>query len=82
MGATPNINVRDDINSTLFNISRMVLEATPALANKGLTVLQKELAAIFLPDLVIENNGNITIQVDQGAPPFERDVFKQRYSKL
>ncbi len=73
VGATPNINVRDDINSTFSTSQGWYVEATPALANKGLTVLQKELAAIFLPDLVIEDNGNITIQADQGAPPFERD---------
>ena len=73
-GAAPNINVRDDINSTFLTSQGWLLEATPALATKGLVVLQKELASIFLPDLVIENNGNITIQVDQGAPPFERDT--------
>ena len=73
-GSVPNINVRDDINSTFLTSQGWLLEATPALATKGLVVLQKELASIFLPDLVIENNGNITIQVDQGAPPFERDT--------
>ena len=74
VGATPNINVRDDINSTFSTSEGWYLEATPALANKGLTVLQKKLAEIFLPDLVIADSGNITIQVDQGAPPFERDA--------
>ena len=74
VGATPNINVRDDINSTFSTSEGWYLEATPALANKGLNVLQQKLAEIFLPDLVIEDNGNITIQVDQGAPPFERDA--------
>ena len=73
-GSLPNINVRDDINSTFSTNQGWFLEATPALAIKGLSVLQKELAAIFLPDLVIVDNGNITIQVDQGAPPFERDA--------
>ena len=74
IGSLPNINVQDDINSTFLTSEGWYVEATPALANKGLTVLQKELAAIFLPDLVIENSGNITIQADQGAPPFERDA--------
>ena len=64
----------DDFNSMFLTSQGWLLEATPALAAKGLTVLQKELAAIFLPDLVIEDNGNLTIQVDQGAPPFERDA--------
>jgi len=73
-GSAPSINVRDDINSTFLTSQGWLLEATPALATKGLIVLQKGLAAIFLPDLIIENNGNITIQVDQGAPPFERDA--------
>ena len=73
-GATSEINVRDDINSTFITSEGWFLEATPALAVKGLKVFQKELAAIFLPDLVIEDTGNLTIQVDQGAPPFERDA--------
>ena len=73
-GATPKINVSDDFNSMFLTSQGWLLEATPALAAKGLTVLQKELAAIFLPDLVIEDTGNLTIQVDQGAPPFERDA--------
>ena len=72
--ATPVINVRDDINSTFTTSQGWTLEAQPALAAKGLTVLQKALAAIFLPDLVITDTGNITIQADQGAPPFERDA--------
>ena len=74
LGSVPNINVRDDINSTFSTSQGWYLEATPALATKGVSVLQKELAEIFLPDLVIADNGNITIQVDQGAPPFERDA--------
>jgi hypothetical protein len=75
VGSAPNINVGDDINSTFSTSQGWFLETTPALANAGLSVLQKELAAIFLPDLVIADNGNITIQVDQGAPPFERDAL-------
>ena len=47
------------------------LEAQPALADKGISVFQKALAAAFLPRLVITENGNITIQKDQGAAPYE-----------
>ena len=74
-GAASEINVTDDINSTFVTSQGWFLEATPALAAKGVTVLQKALAAIFLPTLVIEQNGNLTIQEDQGAPPFERDAL-------
>ena len=74
-GATPEINVRDDVNSTFITSQGWFLEATPALAAKGLSVFQKALAAVFLPDLVIEDSGNMTIQTDQGAPPFERDAL-------
>jgi hypothetical protein len=72
-GTAPEINVRDDINSKFITSQGWALEAQPALAAKGMTVLQKGLAEVFLPDLVITDTGNITIQEDQGAPPFERD---------
>ena len=75
VGLSPSINVGDDINSTFSTSQGWFLETTPALANAGLNVLQKELAAIFLPDFVIADSGNITIQEDQGAPPFERDAL-------
>ena len=72
-GTAPEINVRDDINSKFITSQGWALEAQPALAAKGMNVLQKGLAEVFLPDLVITDTGNITIQEDQGAPPFERD---------
>ena len=72
-GTAPEINVRDDINSKFITSQGWALEAQPALAAKGMGVLQKGLAEIFLPDLVITDMGNITVQEDQGAPPFERD---------
>ena len=43
----------------------------PALA--GLSVLQEILAEANLTDLIITDAGNISIQVDQGAPPLELD---------
>ena len=73
-GASPEINVRDDISSTFTTSQGWYLETQPALAMSGLSVLQKKLAEIFLPELVISNTGNITVQSDQGAPPFERDT--------
>jgi hypothetical protein len=69
----PEINIRDDINSKFITSQGWALEAQPALAVKGMNVLQKGLAELFLPDLIITDTGNITIQEDQGAPPFERD---------
>ena len=72
-GATPEINVRDDGIADFITSQGWVLEAQPAL--KGISVFQKALAELFLPNLVITQNGNITIQQDQGAPPFERDAL-------
>jgi hypothetical protein len=74
VGAASLINIRDDINSTFTTSQGWYLEAQPALSKAGLTVFQKGLAEIFLPELVISDTGNITIQMDQGAPPFERDA--------
>ena len=72
-GALPEVNVRDDISAVFITSQGWLLETQPALAKSGLSVLQKKLAEIFLPELVIADTGNITVQVDQGAPPFERD---------
>ena len=72
-GTAPDINVGDDATATFITSQGWAVEAQPALAVNGITVLQKALAEIFLPDLVITDMGNITIQEDQGAPPFERD---------
>ncbi len=71
-GAPATILHRDDQSAQFVTSQGWVLEGQPAL--KGISVLQKGLAEIFLPKLVITEYGNITIQVDQGAPPFERDA--------
>ena len=72
---TPSVVQLDDQSASFITSQGWSLETQPALAKKGMTVLQKGLAAIFLPDLEITKDGNITVQVDQGAPPFERDVL-------
>lgn len=70
-GLAADINLRDDRSADFITSQGWTVEAQPAL--KGISVFQKALAEQFLPDLVITKNGNITIQMDQGAPPFERD---------
>ena len=70
-GLAADINLRDDRSADFITSQGWTVEAQPAL--KGISVFQKALAEQFLPDLVITKNGNITIQMDQGAPPCERD---------
>ena len=70
-GLDADINLKDDRSAVFITSQGWSIEAQPAL--KGISVFQKALAEQFLPDLVITENGNITIQMDQGAPPFERD---------
>ena len=70
-GLDTDINLKDDRSAVFITSQGWSIEAQPAL--KGISVFQKALAEQFLPDLVITENGNITIQMDQGAPPFERD---------
>ena len=70
-GLSADINLHDDRSADFITSQGWVLEAQPAL--KGISVFQKALAEMFLPELLITENGNITIQMDQGAPPFERD---------
>ena len=72
-GTAPNINLNDDSSANFITSEEWEIEAQPALAAKGMVILQKGLAEISLPDLIITDMGNITIQEDQGVPPFERD---------
>ena len=71
-GLAADINLKDDRSADFITSQGWSIKAQPAL--KGISVFQKALAEQFLPDLVVTENGNITIQMDQGAPPFERDV--------
>ena len=71
-GLAADINLKDDRSADFITSQGWSIEAQPAL--KGISVFQKALAEQFLPDLLITENGNITIQMDQGAPPFERDT--------
>jgi hypothetical protein len=75
VGAIPMINLRDDSSAEFITSQGWFLEAQPALSQKGISVFQKALAELSLPGLVITENGNITVQQDQGSPPFERDDF-------
>ena len=72
-GTAPNINLNDDSSANFITSEEWEIEAQPALAAKGMIILQKRLAEISLPDLIVTDMGNITIQEDQGVPPFERD---------
>ena len=72
-GEPPNIHLRDDGSVEFVTSQGWFLEGQPALANTGIAVFQKALAEAFLPGLVITENGNITIQQDQGAAPYELD---------
>ena len=69
----PNVHVRQGGSVEFLTSQGWFLEAHPALADKGISVFQEALAAAFLPSLVITENGNITIQKDQGAAPYELD---------
>jgi hypothetical protein len=72
-GEPANFTVRNGGSAEFVTSQGWFLEAQPALADKGISVFQEALAASFLPGLVITENGNITIQKDQGAAPYELD---------
>ena len=72
-GDLPNVHVRNGGSIDFATSQGWLLETQPALAYKGVSVFQEALAAAFLPDLVITENGNMTIQKDQGAAPYELD---------
>ena len=72
-GEPPNVHVRQGGSVEFLTSQGWFLEAHPALANKGISVFQEALAAAFLPGLVITETGNMTIQKDQGAAPYELD---------
>ena len=69
----PNVHVRQGGSVEFLTSQGWFLEAHPALADKGISVFQEALAAAFLPGLVITETGNMTIQKDQGAAPYELD---------
>ena len=71
----PNIYLRDGGSVEFQTSEGWYLEAQPALSNQGILVFQKALAAAFLPKMVITENGNITIQQDQGAAPYEKNAL-------
>ena len=72
-GEPPNIHVRNGGSIDFLTSQGWFLETQPALASKGVSVFQKALAAAFFPRLVITKNGNITVQKDQDAAPYELD---------
>ena len=72
-GEPPNIHVQNGGSIDFLTSQGWFLETQPALANKGVSVFQKALAAAFFPGLVITENGNMTIQKDQDAAPYELD---------
>ena len=72
-GEPPNIKVQNGGSIDFLTSQGWLLETQPALAGKGVSVFQKALAEAFFPGLVITQNGNMTIQKDQDAAPYELD---------
>ena len=75
-GEPPNIRIQDGGSVEFLTSQGWFLEAQPVLSNEGISIFQKTLADAFLPKLVITEYGNMTIQKDQGAAPYELDNLK------
>lgn len=68
---TPNIVIDDDHSGYLTTADGINIEFQPALV--ALSLLQEELDSVELPEIVVTDTGNLTIQVDQGPPPLEQN---------
>jgi hypothetical protein len=82
LAADTAIIIRDDESGRLVTDQGVGIDFQPGL--KGLSVLQSELAAAAMPELTVTAQGNITVQVNQGTPPLERNddgvvVINNRY---
>ncbi len=71
------LNLSVGVRTTGSNLYRfvtannIVVDMHPAVAS--LTSLQSALATLSMPELVVTENGNITIQKDQGVPKIEEN---------
>lgn len=71
LAADPVIIIRDDQSGRLVTEQGVGIDFQPGL--KGVSVLQSGLAAVDMPELTITAQGNITVQINQGTPPLERN---------
>lgn len=67
--AQAGITLSGDGKATFVTDNLLIIEAQPALA--GISVLQDGLTEVSLPEIMITEEGNLTIQADQGPPPVE-----------
>lgn len=65
--AQPGITLGANGTAIFIIDSQLIIEAEPALA--GISVLQNWLTELSLPEITITEEGNLTIQADQGPPP-------------
>ena len=70
-GTAPSIVIRDDQSGYMVTADGISIQFQPAL--RGLSVLQSALEEGGLPELTVTDEGNITVQINQGPPPLERD---------
>ncbi len=70
-GSQPHVLVAADHSARFITSQDITIDVQPALG--GLSTFQDALTEVELPELTITENGNITVQVDQGPAPFERD---------
>ncbi len=71
LAADPVIIIRDDLSGSLVTGHGMSIDFQPGL--KGLSALQRQLAVADMPEITVTAAGNITVQVNQGTPPLERN---------
>lgn len=70
-GSLPLVLIESDHSAHFITSQEITVDVQPALG--GLSTFQDALAEVDLPELTVTDNGNITVQVDQGPAPFERD---------
>ncbi|NKB34735.1 MAG: hypothetical protein GKR91_16700 [Pseudomonadales bacterium] len=69
--SSPSIIIANDHSGYLVTADGVNIDFQPAL--QPLSLLQQELALVSLPEIIITDTGNLTIQVDQGPPPLEQN---------
>jgi hypothetical protein len=70
-GSKPLVLIESDHSAHFITSQDITVDVQPALG--GLSTFQDALTEVELPELTVTENGNITVQVDQGPAPFERD---------
>lgn len=67
----PEIILDQDFSGRFITEEGLQIEFEPALAS--IATLQTQLTTLGIPRLIITQYGNITVKIDQGAPPLEVD---------